>query len=227
MYRLFEKKEAKGKTTRELQEQRIGHWIFLYCVIQVLPLLISDAPNLQFTDGVEYFLSATPPESLPWVARSTTSGQYQTISGHIGYAPVHQLKYGITSIYERSHCWERARVWLSHDEAEDGGSGEGLSPLSPPPSFMAEGGLRGRRSVSGPEGFLSVGEAERSGSRGRLSDRMSWALGLESMPRVDRKESAVSRPTSAAVRTPPERDVTFDDILAGTDLGGDPRRRGR
>jgi hypothetical protein len=244
MYRAFEAKEGKGKTVRELQEQRIGHWIFLYAVLQVLPLLISDAPGLNYTDGVEYFLSATPPERMPWITDAVTNiERFQTAKGEWSYLPTHQIEFGINSIYSRSHCWQAANSWLSGAEeetihAED--NRESLSPLSPPPGFTGE--MRGRSLSSagsmGPPpppgsgfssgGFLGVNDAERSGSRSRLSQRNSIALGLEQLPRYMGSGEEFAVTASATVtRTPPERDVTFDDILAGIDQGGGKKKRGK
>ncbi|KUJ18473.1 uncharacterized protein LY89DRAFT_497003 [Mollisia scopiformis] len=231
MYRTFETKEAKGKTTRELQEQRIGHWIFLYCVLQVLPLLISDATDLSFTDGVEYFLPATP-EFAPWSRNGNQHQkpvQYVTATGDIVYATDRQVRNGDNAIYERTHCWHQARRFADVLEQESNNQitpADQMSPLSPPPTFNADGQMQGGN--SGASGFLGVGDAGRNGSRTRLSERNSVLLGLEQMARYEPENLAVGNTSSAATRTPPERDVTFDDILAGMDLGGKKdKKKGR
>ncbi|KAE8443027.1 hypothetical protein EG329_002421 [Mollisiaceae sp. DMI_Dod_QoI] len=244
MYKKFELKEARGKNARELEEQRVGHWIFLYVVLQVLPLLISDAPGLRYTEGVEYFLSAMPPENMPWVEGAKSQmNLYQSADGTISRMPAHQVEFGINSIYSRSHCWEAANNWLLKDRTMPDIQEQGqLSPLSPPPGFAeprpssrgrvrssSAGGLpRPRSTFSTADGLLAP---RAPGSRlSSLSQRSSIALGLEQLPRFDGGEefgvtspalttSALGGAAAAVNRTPPERDVTFDDILASMDVG--------
>lgn len=241
MFKAFEEKESRGKTARELEEQRIGHWIFLYVVLQVLPLVISDAPGLNFATDVEYFLSATPPENMPWIEdRGSQMNLYQTAEGTYSRLPAHQVEFGINSIYSRSHCWTAANRWLASEptfEEPDISIPEGqLSPLAPPPGFSggelrppslgrsrssSAGGIPRPHSVGG---LLAVRDPNAAaGSRlSSISQRNSIMLGLEKLPRSDGAEgwgsaSPVLTTSSGgtAVKTPPERDVTFDDILAG------------
>lgn len=51
----FEEKESRGKNCKELADQRYGHWIFLYTVIQTLPMLIIDAPGVNSQVGWSIF----------------------------------------------------------------------------------------------------------------------------------------------------------------------------
>ncbi|RFU72178.1 choriogenin hminor, partial [Trichoderma arundinaceum] len=53
-FKEFETREAKGKTSQDLVDQRIGYFLFLYVVLQSLPVLVVDAPDLKFAEGVEY-----------------------------------------------------------------------------------------------------------------------------------------------------------------------------
>ncbi|CZR68909.1 uncharacterized protein PAC_18810 [Phialocephala subalpina] len=255
MYMAFEKKEATGKTIRELEEQRIGHWIFLYVVLQTLPLVISDAPGLNFAKKeVEYFLSATPPENMPWIeGRGSQMDLYQTAEGTYSRLPAHQVEFGINSIYSRSHCWTAANSWLAGEptlEQPDISMPEGqFSPLAPPPGFSGLGGgelrppSRGRSRSSSAGGvprphsvggLLAVRDPNAAGSRvSSISQRNSIMLGLEKLPRFDGGDgwggaSPVLTTSSGdtAVKTPPERDVTFDDILAGMEQPGAKKGKG-
>ncbi|UZP33378.1 hypothetical protein NXS19_001194 [Fusarium pseudograminearum] len=64
-FKEFELREARGKTPQDFADQRIGYWLFLYVAIQSLPVLVVDAPGMQFTEGVEYFLCEPPWATLP------------------------------------------------------------------------------------------------------------------------------------------------------------------
>jgi hypothetical protein len=215
MYKLFEQKESRGKNIQELSEQRFGHWIFLYAVIQSLPLLVVDAPGLRFTDGVEYFLCQPPMGNSPWIedAPGVKMGWFQVKGGGgVVSLPDDVVNYGVEATYRRSHCWIMGEKWIGHEpEAapyEPMGP-EALSPLSPPPGF-AGGELGLRPSIRGRERSvsdsgqrtpgLSPGPHSHQRSRSRQSNqRDSIALGLERLPIPavdDRWSPAVSMPSS-------------------------------
>lgn len=88
----FEQKESESKTIRELRDQRFGYWLFLYAILQSLPILVVDAPKLRFTGGVDYFLCKPPVGALPWLE----------VDKHYQYEPADNTSEGI---YSRSHCW--------------------------------------------------------------------------------------------------------------------------
>ena len=153
MYRAFEEKEARGKNCTELADQRYGHWIFLYAVIQSLPMLVVDAPNLRFTQGVEYFLCEPPMGNAPWIEDAgQVKMSWYGIQGGQGVVslPSDIVNYGVEGIYRRSHCWTVAETWISGGEADAHvppigdplAGGEMLSPLAPPPGFDGDLNLR-------------------------------------------------------------------------------------
>jgi hypothetical protein len=93
----FELRQAKGADIRMMRSQRYGYWMFIYCVIQTLPFLVIDAPELKYTDGldtVEYFLCKPPIQSPPWL---------QSIYPHAD--PDANTIY---VVFLRSHCWNVA-----------------------------------------------------------------------------------------------------------------------
>ena len=65
-YKEFELREARGTAPADLADQRIGAWLFLYVVLQSLPMLVVDAPGLRHTEGVEDFLCEAPQGNAPW-----------------------------------------------------------------------------------------------------------------------------------------------------------------
>lgn len=119
-FKEFEHKEAKGKTAADLVDQRIGTWIFLYVVIQSLPMLAVDAPGVRYSEGVEYFLCEPPMGRPAWVEDRGSGVRkvwYEVAGGADGGSrtivelPADAVMYSVEAIYQRSHCWAAARLW--------------------------------------------------------------------------------------------------------------------
>ncbi|OAA61177.1 choriogenin Hminor [Niveomyces insectorum RCEF 264] len=122
-FEAFELREAKkGKSETELTEMRIGHWLFLYVVLQSMPMLVIDAPSLQYTEGVEYFLCEPPQGRPPWVedAGEVRKAWFQTAggAGPLVELSADVLLYSVEATYHRSHCWLAAKMWASSDTLE-------------------------------------------------------------------------------------------------------------
>ncbi|POS85000.1 hypothetical protein EPUL_005465 [Erysiphe pulchra] len=193
MFKSFELKEAKGKTASELSEQRHGYWIFLYACLQTLPLLVTDAPGLQYVDGVEYFLCQIPFGNLPWVEdQSQTKMLWFEVQGgqQIVSLPSDVVNYSIEAIYNRSHCWAVAEKWIESEQNSTQSNtpvGEEFSPLSPPPGFdrsvfgVPSSEHRRRSSAETASQCSSqMSNYSRSHQRGRrMNQRSSITLGLE------------------------------------------------
>ncbi|KAL8652382.1 MAG: hypothetical protein Q9226_004297 [Calogaya cf. arnoldii] len=165
----FERQTARGKTIEEIQDLRNGQWLFMYAVIQSLPLVVVDAPDVRWTKGVEYFLCEVPKGTPPWTQESHSRGWY-AIAGGAGVVslPSDVIDHGVEGIYRRSHCWRVAEKWSginditpvqSHEMNDD------QSMLSPP-------------NLSPDDGI----SASRSSSPHRNSHRQSMHLGLEALP---------------------------------------------
>ncbi|KAF6813642.1 choriogenin hminor [Colletotrichum sojae] len=134
-FKEFEQHEAKGKTAADLADQRIGYWLFLYVVIQSLPMLVVDAPNLKYSEAVEYFLCEPPMGNPPWVedARQVRKLWYE-VSGGTGYVELSadSVLFSVEAIYHRSHCWLAAKEWEGLSSAAPPPQDAGMSPLEPP-----------------------------------------------------------------------------------------------
>lgn len=245
MYKAFDIKEGKGKNALELSEQRYGHWIFLYAVIQSLPLLTTDAPGLQHTTGVEYFLCEPPMGGLPWLEEKVA--YFKTAAGGVIALPTDVVNYGIEATYRRSHCWMAADQWLAGQEYESPTipdhnipeltGNENIPPLDN--QRESELGLRDsvrrrHRSASAvssshpSSSSLHPDSQPRSKSRNhsRQAQRYSIALGLERLPMpakdsYGRSRSAQGEGRSRKVDSPGEekKEQTFDDIFAKMDFG--------
>ena len=164
-FEAFELREAKNhKTEVELTEMRIGHWLFLYVVLQSMPMLVIDAPNLQYTEGVEYFLCEPPQGRAPWVedAGEVRKAWFQTAggAGPLVELSADVLLYSVEATYHRSHCWLAAKKWDSE------------RAILSQPAAMRNGSISGSTVVTLPD--VPMGSMN-SGSAGSAS-----AMGLAS-----------------------------------------------
>jgi len=191
-YQQFEVKEGRGKSCQELVDQRYGHWIMLYAILQLLPLLVVDVDGLNYTDGVEYFLCQAPIGALPWVAEGTSQRELYAVqsSDKLISMPKDVVKFSIEATYQRSHCWRVAEEWLQPTSFEPPQLEEPqpLSPLVPPPGF-ADGlwGVRpSARNMGRRHESMSILRSDNvSFEEARRSKRMSIGLGLSPVGRLD------------------------------------------
>ncbi|KAG8170070.1 hypothetical protein KVR01_000815 [Diaporthe batatas] len=137
-FKEFDHDQAKGRSQAELVDNRLGIWLFLYVVIQSLPLLVIDAPDLQFTEGVEYFLCQPPMGNPPWLeeAGEVRKAWYQLPGSQVKVElSADVVMFSVEGTFERSHCWEAAKAW---EEAKVNGGSAGLVGMQPPPP-LADG----------------------------------------------------------------------------------------
>jgi len=198
-FMAFERRSAHGKSIEEIQDLRDGQWLFMYAVLQSLPLVVVDAPGVKWTKGVEYFLCEVPKGSAPWVQENSTMRQsWYGIAGGSGIIslPADIVEHGVEGIYHRSHCWQVAEQWGGFSEPADDPSQYPLPNdqlLSPPlPS--------------------QPGSRTASQSPNRMSRRASTAMGLEHLPLPPGVVPSGSRPVSMH-----DPSKTFGAILAQTD----------
>lgn len=187
-FKEYEHHEAHNSTIRHIGDLRQGQWLFLYAIIQSLPMLVVDAPAVKWTQGVEYFLCEPPRSGVPWAKEISTAYTYYAVVGGGGVVslPSDIIEFGVEGIYRRSHCWIKAEEWTKHSTVLTAAVEEtlhrpdnlniegGMEALAPPPQFGAPGALslkpRSRSSSPGSEG-------------GRRSNRQSVLLsGLEALP---------------------------------------------
>ena len=111
----YERRAAKGKSIEEIADLRNGQWIFVYAVIQSLPLLVVDAPGVRYTDGVEYFLSEFSRESPPWMRQDQRQKTTWRIPGSDTMVdmPAASVEHSNDAIYQRSHCWQVFQQWAA------------------------------------------------------------------------------------------------------------------
>ncbi|KAJ4855160.1 uncharacterized protein T069G_10718 [Trichoderma breve] len=177
-FKEFEARESKGKTAQDLADQRIGYFLFLYVVLQSLPTLVVDAPDLKYAEGVEYFLCQPPIGNPPWVDDKQVR------------------KMCVEAIYHRSHCWLAAKIWEEMGNSATPPLEEpALEPLEPPRPIFQEsegalgngtGPLSGQSTPSPPPGSPQLRPRPRNlspgGRRTNNAYRSSIIMGLEPVP---------------------------------------------
>ncbi|KAI5209529.1 hypothetical protein E4T39_00813 [Aureobasidium subglaciale] len=124
-FREAERKAARHCTIKELAEVRMGQWLFVYAVLQALPMVAVDGPQLRYTKGVEYFLCEPPSFGVPWTredALRDTSHTGSARAGDIAHLPADVIHHGIEGIHFRSHCWQVAEQWTAGSALQSGSS---------------------------------------------------------------------------------------------------------
>ena len=180
-FMAYERRTAHGKSIEEIADLRYGQWIFMYAVIQALPLVIVDAPGVRWTKGVEYFLCQVPKGSPPWVQESASQKQsvYRIAGGSAMVTlPADVVEHSMDGIYRRSHCWQVADKWAGSSGVPDVPSQYETSfdDLLPPTMPSAPG--------------------SRTASQSPDRQRSPMALGLEHMPLPPGVAPSKARPTS-------------------------------
>ena len=190
----YERRLAQNKCIEEIADQRIGQWLFMYAVIQALPLVVIDAPGLKYTEGVEYFLSEFAKESPPWLPQSRQQRTTWRIPGSDTMVdmPAASVEHSLDAIYQRSHCWTVAREWAGPDAAAATTATQYDIPEEEllPPVIPSVGHSRNNSAGGSPDRNNRL-------SQGSFADRrLSMGVGLEQLPLPSGVSPSGSRPTS-------------------------------
>lgn len=176
----FERRSAHGKTIDEICDLRNGQWIFLYSVIQSLPLVVIDAPGVRWTKGVEYFLCEVPKGAAPWIQEGHNHGKsWYSIAGGGGVIslPADIVEHGVEGVYRRSHCWKVAQEWAGDAPLDDAFGGSPIQQDNESNQYEERGDLE-----PPPPLLPGSGPPSRSSSPGSRSNRDSMHSGLEALP---------------------------------------------
>ena len=190
----FERKQAHGNSVDEMMDNRIGQWMFMYAVLQSLPLVVIDAPGVKWTDGVEYFLCEVPKGTVPWCPDDASRKMsWYGIAGGTGVVslPPELVEHGVEGIYRRSHCWEVANKWVGETDVIDMSSPYESPEDLPTPTLQL------------PPDFSE----SRCNSPG-ITHRNSIYLGLEALPLP-----AGVTPSGVKHASSPNPQKRFEDIL--------------
>jgi len=208
-FKEFDYAQAAHNTIGHVADLRQGQWLFIYAVLQSLPMLVVDAPAVKWTHGVEYFLCMPPRSGVPWAMNAGDRERtYYAIGGNTNAVvslPSDIIEFGIEGIYRRSHCWVMAEKWTSSSEIMQQAVEETLKREHVDGSAAAAGGIA-ELALEPPGPLPAATQQEprtRSNSpRGRdPSNRRSVMLsGLEALPMPP---SVFANGMGAGVRTPP------------------------
>ncbi|GME28624.1 hypothetical protein GTA08_BOTSDO08187 [Neofusicoccum parvum] len=216
-FRQLEKSSMHRKNIEEIRDIRIGHWLFMYAVIQSLPMLVVDAPGVKWTKGVEYFLCEPPRSGVPWAKDVKNQGRaWYGIAGGSGVVslPSDLVEHGVEGVYRRSHCWQMAEKW-SLDQP-----GMGMD--------MVPGAVEEDINEPLPEpGMPRLRAGSRASSIDRRSHvRESVMLGLEALPLPTgvSPTGEIPRPVSSHSNDPTK---TFDSIIGATPQKGKKREKSK
>lgn len=208
-FRNFEYKQASGSNMDDLWDLRSGQWLFLYAVIQSLPMLVVDAPGVRFTQGVEYFLCEVPRSGVPWGREDTTRARTWFGVGGGGQVvslPTDIVEHGVEGVFRRSHCWKRAQQWSANDTLLNAAMQElnvNAAPLPPPPGFLDPSAADTSSRSNSPGG----------GDRRRES---VMNLGLEALPLPPGVAPPSANSPSIRPASSSDPSKTFDAILGAS-----------
>ena len=207
-FMAYERSTYHGKSIDDIGDIRIGQWIFLYVVLQSLPLITVDAPGVRWTQGVEYFLCEVPKGTPPWLREETGNKALYRVAGGSGVVslPADAVENSVDGFYHRSHCWRMAQVWSG---------GDAVPPLTARPSFPMRTASKASSFADDSAPDLTappvVGQETFFNGSPNVSPRHSVALGLEPLP-LPPPILANEFPANRKVSTPdPTR--SFDNIL--------------
>jgi hypothetical protein len=222
-FRELELRQAHSKTIDEICDFRIGGWIFLYAVLQSLPLLVVDAPGIKHVQGVEYFLCEVPRAGVPWAREEAPQRNWYGIAGSSGVVslPAHVVEHSVDGIYRRSHCWEMADKWTAHSSLMQAAVAETVNPMN---NSLA--GATDSSATPPQTALLRPGSARSISPSGTPTKRESvMMLGLEALPLPAGVTPAdpAARPRSSHTPTDPTK--TFDAILGSMDKKGGKKKK--
>jgi len=249
-FREFELKSAHGCNIATIANLRMGQWIFMYAVLQVLPLLVIDAPGLKHFSGVEYFLCEPPRSGVPWAREMSNVRKMNWYgiaggSGGVVSLPSDVITHSIDGVYRRSHCWIAAEAWTRGNPILHAAVHEQQTITEPSPTASSGRG-RGfgnlptsspigpaQRNFSGPPPVMPAMARSRNNSPARSVNRQSVIdLGLEALPLPagvmpdgmtgDNGRVGGSRPAS---RHEVDSRKTFDAMLADNQIKGKKGRK--
>jgi hypothetical protein len=213
----LERRSGRGCTIDEILDTRCGQWIFIYAVLQSLPMVVVDARDVQFVNGVEYFLCVPPRGGRPWMKEDTSQSRswYNVASGSgIVSLPADIIDHSVEGIYRRSHCWTVAAKWATASEAMSPATQVSLGAALPPPPVVGGSRVSAYMNPNLSPALAPVRSATEQNFNPTENRRsQNFSFGLEALPLppgIAPNGARSARPMS--VHDPSK---TFDSILAG------------
>jgi len=112
LWQSFEFRTTNGMTIDKVANFRLGAFLFVYCVLQALPMVTVDAPGVRFSHDVAYFLCQPPRGRLHWSKEDQQLEWYRDpITGAVTQLAKESIALSVEAMYNLSHCWVRGRTW--------------------------------------------------------------------------------------------------------------------
>ena len=180
-------------------------------------MLVVDAPALQYTQDVEYFLCQAPRLGVPWAREDPTAKRnWYGVAGSdkIVSLPSDLISYGTEGTFRRSHCWLMAEKWTASSTLLATAVAETLQPPLPPPP--GSGLLTANPTHSPPGSPENIGRSNR---------HSIVEMGLEALPLPGGVVPDVGGSAGHGISQRPvsghwsDPNRTFDQILGGQQTG--------
>lgn len=158
----FEKTDKVGEV--DPATARLGRWVLIYGILQVLASVSVDAPGMRYRDGVPYHLSPRLKGTRipPWKGAGAAGGEADEEACH-----------------ELSHCWVVPRTWRAgggpSSSAESSGGSRSASP-QPLSVNTSSSKVRGVSGGGGGGGYRAASAAPPSSG----GTRSVWSYGSSS-----------------------------------------------
>jgi hypothetical protein len=215
----LERRSGHGCTIDEIVDTRCGQWLFVYAVLQSMPMLVVEARDVKFSQGVEYYLCVSPRGGRPWMKEDTSKSRswYNIKSGGgIVNLPADMIDHSVESIYRRSHCWTVAAKWAAASGAISPASRVSVGAVLPPPAIQARLGAVPRLHPHPSPASQRAQGNNKPESPNTQSFRLStFDFGLEAMRVPAGEAPATNQPTQPVAVHDPTK--TFDSILASVE----------
>jgi hypothetical protein len=113
-WKLQELRSTNGMSIHGVANFRLGAWLFLYVVIQALPMVTVDAPGLQYkSEDVEYFLCQAARGRLPWSKVATARETFRDpLTGNVMLMTADSVELSDEAIYKLAPCWQLGEEWV-------------------------------------------------------------------------------------------------------------------
>ncbi|KAF1353729.1 hypothetical protein BDV97DRAFT_285806, partial [Delphinella strobiligena] len=114
-FKEMDRKSARHRNVNQIADHRMGQWIFFHALLQVLPIVVVDAPDIYHIKDVEYFLCEPPKSGVPWAKEEAMRNSSPLLGGvprpAVARLPADLLESGTEGLFRRSHCWTMAEKW--------------------------------------------------------------------------------------------------------------------
>lgn len=220
-FMAYERKLNTGATVDQLVDNRCGQWLFIYAILQSLPMTAIDARGINFSEGCEYFLFSAPRGGKPWMREDTsTSKAWYSVqsAGQTMSLSADMLDHQPEGIYRRSHCWLMANQWLADAGLLPPAAQQQAEQLHPqyqqeePPMQPLRPASPSRLSPAASPMLRAMTPQDLGNTRSPLSSISKSSSYTNLQVSMEKVAAPVRAPRPASQYNP---GITFDSILGG------------